>query len=111
MQFSDRHFRRGLRQALGGFQTILKYLLDHIGHPLAAGVVKQCRLIVRRAGNDHDMPAFPLQVIDSSKLFPVIQKNKIISNDCASSICPHAIRGEMHGVLNKLAHLILQIDR
>lgn len=111
VQFTDRHFRSGLRQAHGRFQAILKYLLDHVGHTLAAVVVKQCFALVRRIGNDHDMPAFPLQMIDSSKLFPIVQEKKIIPNDRASSICPHAVRGEVHGVLNKLAHWILQIDR
>ena len=72
VQFTDRRFRIVLRQAHSRFQTIVKYLRDHIGHPLTAGVVEQCLPFVRRIGNYHDIPAIPLQVIESGKLFSVV---------------------------------------
>ena len=72
VQLTERHFRSGLRKAHRRFQTILKYLPDHISHPLTAGVVEQCLSPVGRIGNDHDIPAFPSQVVDSSKLIPIV---------------------------------------
>jgi hypothetical protein len=110
VQFTDRRFRSALRQSLGRFQAILKYLLDHIAHPLAAGVVEQRLPFVRHIGNDHDTPAFPLQVIDSGKLLSVVQEMNVFSNDRASSLLPQAVRGEVSGVFHKFAHSILQKD-
>lgn len=89
---------------------ILKYLIDRIGHPLTAGVVEQCVPFARRIGNDHDMPAFPLQLIDGSKLISVAEEKKVFPNNRASSILPHAVRGEVSGILHKSAHIILHED-
>ncbi len=72
VHFTERHFRSLLRKAHRRFQTILKHLFDHISHPLTAGMVEQCLPFARHIGNDHDIPAFPLQVIGSSKLISVV---------------------------------------
>lgn len=105
VHFSERHFRSLLRKAHRRFQTILKDLLDHIGHPPTAGVVEQCLPFVRHIGNDHDMPAFPLQAIDSGKLISVVQEKNVFSNDHASSLSQPAFRGEISRILHKMAHL------
>jgi hypothetical protein len=110
VQFTDRRFRCALRQSHRRFQTILKYLIDHIGHPLTAGVVEQRLPFVRPIGNDHDIPAFPLQAIDGRKLFSVVQEMNVFSNDLALSILPQAVRGEVSGIFHKFAHSILQKD-
>ena len=109
VQLTDRHFRIGLRQAHGRFQAIPKYLPDDVCHPFAARVVKQCLPFSgRRIGNDHDMPAFPLQLVDRGKLLSVIQEQNVFPNDPALSLLLRAICGKVNGVLDKLAHLILQ---
>ena len=72
VQFTDRHFRSALRQAQRCFQTIVKYLLDHISHPLTAGVVEQRFPFARHIGNDRDTFAFPSQVTDGGKLISVV---------------------------------------
>ena len=110
VHFTDRHFRSALRQAHRRFQTNVKYLFDHISHPLTAGVVEQCLPFVRHIGNDRDTLAFPSQVIDSGKLISVVQEKNVFSNDRALSIMPQAVCGEVSGIFHKLAHLILQKD-
>ncbi len=88
--FAECHFRSRLRNAHRGFQTILKYLLDHIRHPLTAGVIEQCLPLVghiaRFIGSDHDIPAFPLQALDRSKLISIVQEKDVLPSDRASSI-------------------------
>ncbi len=108
LQFPDGHFRSRLRKARRGFQAILKYLLDHIGHPIAAGVVEPCPPPIRRVGNDHDMPAFHLQAIDGGKLVPVVEEKDVFPVDLASSTSARAVRGEVDGVLHKGLHLTPQ---
>jgi hypothetical protein len=110
VQFTNRHFRSTMRQAHRRFQTIVKYLLDHISHPLTAGVIEQRHPFARHIGNNRNTFAFPSQAIDSGKLISAVQEKNVFSNDRASPIMPQAIRGEISGILHKLAHLILQED-
>ena len=110
VHFPKRNFRSALRKADGRFQAIPKDLLDHIGHPLTAGVVEQYSLFVRHIGNDHDMLAFPLQVLDSSRLSSVVYEENILSKDLAASVFRQATGGEVSRVLHKSARLILQRD-
>ena len=54
------------------------------------------------------MPAFPLQLVDRGKLLSVIQEQNVFPNDPALSLLLRAICGKVNGILDKLAHLILQ---
>ena len=72
VQFTDRRLRIVLRQAHRRFQTIVKYLRDHISHPLTAGVVEQRFPFARHIGNDRDTFAFPSQVTDGGKLISFV---------------------------------------
>jgi hypothetical protein len=76
VQFTERHFRVGSGQAHGLFQMMLEYLLDHVRHALTAGVVEQRPLISRCIGNDHDRPAFRLQLTDRSNFVRIIEEKK-----------------------------------
>jgi hypothetical protein len=49
-----------------------------------------------------------LQAIDSSEVLSLVQEENIFPNDRASTVLQSAFRGEVSGVLHKLAHLILQ---
>ena len=43
-------------------------------------------------------------------IISLVQEKNVFSNDRASSIMPQAVRGEISGILHKLAHLILHED-
>jgi hypothetical protein len=110
MQFAERHLRSVLRQAHGRFQTILKELRHHVGHPLAAGMVQQRPVSGRRVRNDHDIAAFHLQAIDGSELVTIVQEKNILPHDRARLVLPWAFRGEVSRVLHKPIHMILHND-
>ena len=98
-------------QAGGRSQMILEYLTDHVGHPLAAGVVEPCLPFARCVGNDNDVPASPLQLMDGRKFISVVEEEKVFSNDRALPILPHAVRGEMGGVFHEFTHIIPREDQ
>jgi len=97
-----------LRQAYRHTQAIVKNLADRVGHPTTAGVVKQGHILVNRIGNDHHVPAFPLQLIDRGKLLSIFQEDNVFATDQASAILPHAVRGEVNRIFNKATHCLLR---
>jgi hypothetical protein len=98
LQLADHHFRSGLRYACGRTKIFLKYLFDHIGHALTAGVVQQGLTLALRAGNDHDIPAFALQVIDGCGFIAAVEKMYIFPYDPALSVVVRAVSGEVSGI-------------